>query len=322
MSEIVDIYEVGLLLKYERGTTDPRFRHAKLWEAIVGPDTFKTDLCPLWNTYDGNKEGFLFRQDPSVGDEPDLPSNMLPSPAPSDALRYLSSKRLETIFWQARDFDSCFQCTELVQLFFNYFPSDTSVRVRTVDGKEYTTQASNRRILEMDLVHPNLMTMSMVMPVSEIHITGMEPEMVHAVVGFFRPQSENIDTILDLASMQFGDTGRGIKGKGVIVLESYDAFSSRIFDKVAQGGDYTRASHAILPNTSESIELWLKQVARRAKQRWDKRETDPWCGHCGAPARDAKRCSLCKEARYCDAEHQTAAWPLHKHFCSGNQSKK
>jgi len=41
------------------------------------------------------------------------------------------------------------------------------------------------------------------------------------------------------------------------------------------------------------------------------------CAHCGAqPAASLRRCARCKEASYCGAECQKAAWPEHKKNCT------
>ncbi|KAJ6613943.1 hypothetical protein B0H10DRAFT_192608 [Mycena sp. CBHHK59/15] len=246
---------------------------------------------------------------------PDLPTNMLPSPVPAK-LQSLTPKQIETIFWQARGHDGCYKCVTLLQHFFDLYPANYPVRVRTSTGADYITTTSTRVILEMDLIQPRRMTLAHVVG-SHTYITGATHTMPHAVVGFATSKDGNVETVLDLASLQFGDAGRGLGGRSTFALESLDAFYDRV-ESVALGADteHAKTSVRIGPCADDA---WLKRVARRAKERWDARGTTPWCGHCGAPGGDLKKCSLCREACYCDAAHQHAAWPFHKRFCTGNK---
>lgn len=128
----------------------------------------------------------------------------------------------------------------------------------------------------------------------------------------------NITTVLDLSSLQFGDLGRGLGGRSLFTLESLDAFYDRI-ERIAHGADTenARISARIGPSADDA---WLKDVARRAKARWERRAEERWCGHCGAPGKELKKCAACKDAVYCDEAHQAAAWPFHKRFCAGRKA--
>ena len=131
-----------------------------------------------------------------------------------------------------------------------------------------------------------------------------------------------MSAVLDLASMQFGEAGRGRKSKGTFALESLDHFYDRL-ETIAGGCDSskTKTSHRILDSPDSE---WLEKVAKRAKARWDARDTDPWCGHCGAPSLAGiklKKCGLCR-VHYCNAAHQKAAWPFHKRFCTGKMGRQ
>jgi hypothetical protein len=181
---------------------------------------------------------------------------------------------------------------------------------------DYLTAASTRVILELKLIEPRRMTIAHVIA-GGTYITGAEDTMMHAVVGFGAPGEANVATVLDLASLQFGDAGRGLGGRSTFALESLDAFYDRV-EAIARGADTEniKSSGRIGPCPDDA---WLKMVAKRAKERWEARDTQPWCGHCGAPGDALKKCSLCHEEFYCDAMHQTAAWPFHKRFCSGKK---
>ncbi|KAJ6509693.1 hypothetical protein DFH09DRAFT_1183049 [Mycena vulgaris] len=318
----LDLYSISLLLNYERATTEPRFRHAKLCDIATASSGFATaiqNIVPDWMSHTGPKAGFIFEKGlpefSMAPDEPDLPSNMLPSPIPAK-LNNLTAKELETIFWQARGHDGCYKSVTLLQHLFDLYPPDAPLRVRTSAGADYLTSVSTRVILEMELFKPRLLTVAHVKN-GGTYITGSEDTMMHAVVGFAKSKDGNIETVLDLASMQFGDAGRGLGGRSTFALESLDAFYDRV-ETIARGADTenARTSARIGPCPDD---VWLKQVAKRVKARWEQRDQKAWCGHCGASGDALQRCSLCHEDSYCDAAHQTAAWPFHKRFCAGKK---
>jgi hypothetical protein len=327
--QIIDLYDIALLLNYERAATEPRFRHTKLREVVQNED-FKTIrmLTHEWATT-GNKQktGFVFDRLPPHSPEddddpsapPDLPSTMLaprdPHWAAQPDLSYLTPFQWETFYWQARNHDACYKSVTLIQHFFALFPPNTQVRVRTEKGREYLVSASLRVIMEMKLVRPRGVTLSCVLPGNMSYITGGEEVMDHAVVGFPNPSAkagkeEEAGTILDLASLQFGDVGRGCGGKSLFLLESMDAYGARL-NKFAEGNTFDDAKVSMAIGGSP-WDGWLKRVAERVKDRWVKREG--WCGHCGKPG-ELKRCSGCKDAFYCDNLHQAAAWGYHKRWC-------
>ncbi|KAJ7073479.1 hypothetical protein B0H15DRAFT_917544 [Mycena belliarum] len=321
----LDLYAIALLLNYERASTEPRFRHAKLIDIATTSDSESSSrVGPVreivrsqqWVSRTGPKDGFVFEKLSSAPrDEPDLPANMLPSPIP-DGLKSLTPKNLETIFWQARGHDGCYKSVTLLQHFFDLYPPDMPLRVRTSAGADYLTSASTRVILELKLLKPKLMTIAHVVG-SRTYITGAADTMMHAVAGFAESQDGNVATILDLASLQFGDAGRGVGGRSTFALESLDAFYDRVETiAVWADTDNARTSARIGPCSDDA---WLKQVARRAKARWDTRDTHAWCGHCGGPGAELKKCSLCREEAYCNGAHQAAAWPYHKRFCAGRK---
>lgn len=330
-SEILDLYEIALLLNYERASTEPRFRYSKLREVASQQSDFQTILAPshIWKNHNGPKDGFLFaRIEPLAGseDELDLPSNMLPEDVSTLTRSQLPASRLETIYWQARGHDGCFKSVALLQHFFDLYPLSPSVRIRLADGTQYVTNASLRIIVEFDLLNLKRLTIAAVSDINNNCITNYitggadQKKFRHAVVGFGRSTDGNIETVLDMASMQFGDTGRGPgrKGKGTFVLESLDQYYDRL-ETIVEGGDAAKTSSRITEDPNPAYEAWTKAVAKRVKERWEKRKESHWCGHCGSPLANGpelKRCSACREHYYCNKEHQTMAWSSHhKRWC-------
>ncbi|KAK7460639.1 hypothetical protein VKT23_009356 [Stygiomarasmius scandens] len=328
--EPLDLYDISLLLNYERVTTEPRFRHAKLREVVYPGDDFETVLLKkvLWVDNARPRTAFVFDRPARHAEKidmtspPDLPSNILPDKlADSDKLKSLTPKQLETAFWQARGHDACYTSVTLLQHFFDLFPPSTLIRIRhgpqgKTAGKVYTTCISTRVIWEMMLVNPKQTTLALVFPENKTYISGEDHTMKHAVVGFSESPSGNIDSVLDLSSMQFGDVGRGpgAKGQGLFALDTMNEYYDRL-EKITEGNDdsFTKMSQRIGPSNDDK---WLKLVAKKAKERWEERDAERWCGHCGAPGVAAKACSACHNAWYCDEAHQKLAWPFHKHYCA------
>ncbi|KZT31514.1 hypothetical protein SISSUDRAFT_1056460 [Sistotremastrum suecicum HHB10207 ss-3] len=324
---ILDLHDISLLLNYERGATEPRFRHAKLREVATAADfkTFKT-LNRSWTDARAPRTGLIFEKPSSdlsaeKMKEPDLPSNMLPQPIPSD-LQTLTAKQLETLYWQARNHDGCFRSVTLFKHFIDLFPSSTRLRIRTMRDKipcEYFSVASERIIMEFHLIEQSSLMLAAVFPDNKTYISGADTRIIHAVLGFAPEGGDFVETILDLASLQFGDVGRGFNGRGIFVLEDVDEYESRL-DRFAQANTFEDAKRSKRITDAPDSE-WLRQVALKVKARWDNRQSVAWCAHCGAPparGQGLKRCTQCKQAHYCDAEHQFAAWPFHKHFCKAN----
>ncbi|KDQ06107.1 hypothetical protein BOTBODRAFT_71096 [Botryobasidium botryosum FD-172 SS1] len=315
----LDLHDISALLNYERASTEPRFRGAKLREvAVNAPFRTVAILLSEWSEPRENKVGYAFdipKTRPHAGElERDVPSNMLPQPVPP-ALKALSTRELETIYWQARGHDGCFKSVALLQHFLDLFPYDQPIRIRRGDGTTILTHAWHRVIMEFILEGPKFLSLSAVLPSGISYISGESPTLLHAVMGF--AMDDGAGSVLDLSSMQFGEAGRGDGGRATFTLESMGKFHERT-GRICRGydGSKVKVSDRVGPGADDD---WLMEVALTAKQRWEKRKEAPWCGFCGAPGASLRRCAACREVHYCDAEHQRADWAFHKKFCSGKK---
>ena len=323
--EPLDLYDIAVLLNYERNTTEPRFRYTKLREVALPGAKLETDALedPVDQDWNQDASTWIVLDEGQASDPnaPDLPTQFLPLGVAST----LSDEQLETIFYQARNHDGCYQAVGLVQIFFGLFPNDTKLRVRHAPvnhqrGVSYTTTISRRVIVEVTFRNPKFATAIRVFPKDTTYVSGHESEMEHAFVGFSSPDSKTLTTFLDLSSMQFGDTGRGPgpKGKELFALDTPEEFALR-FSKLATGTDSSKTKET-LAISGTSVDDWLTEVAQRVKTRWDNRKTERWCGHCGVPYPKNRCAGTCKEAYYCSKEHRTLAWSFHKGYCSKVQN--
>lgn len=115
----LDLHDLAVLVNYERATTEPRFRHAKLRECSIRSDgllRFLTIgipddiLAPRHGV--APARGFVFDTVPGTGGkkgELDLPTNMRGSPKEHNSVAMLSEQDLETVYWEVRGHDGCFK---------------------------------------------------------------------------------------------------------------------------------------------------------------------------------------------------------------------
>ncbi|KZV94623.1 hypothetical protein EXIGLDRAFT_736515 [Exidia glandulosa HHB12029] len=331
--EVLDLYDLALLLSYERYTLEPRFRHTVLFDVASGADEFVdselANLDPLWQnpTKRSKRIGFAFKVDSHDDDARDTPDNMLPRSILLPRVHVLSARQIETIFYQARAHDACYASIALLQFLFALYDDDQPVRIRLGAGTGFLTLLAAHSTAKYILQEPMQMTMSIVLsqerPMLEprsmafsavTYMTGEGDSMPHCVMAF-DPITQFCDpdqksAVLDLASMQFGDSGRG-RG-ALFVLEEMDDFMERMRG-IAQSVTGPQMGGPYITNDAER---WLEGVARRVKTRYHRRDIEHWCGHCGAPAQRLA-CRGCKHEWYCNRAHQVAAWPHHKHWCAG-----
>lgn len=81
--------------------------------------------------------------------------------------------------------------------------------------------------------------------------------------------------------------------------------------RIAEGVDLR---HRSMPVVFSDFDVTNDRIARKVKERWEKRETEKWCGHCGAPEPKSK-CAGCGDVWFCSTEHQKMMWSFHKGYC-------
>ncbi|KAL1678037.1 hypothetical protein EV122DRAFT_213021 [Schizophyllum commune] len=360
IQEALDLYDIALLLNYERVIAEPRFRGHRLLDVAHDGQPFADDRLPAhWDctayheataptqkvTGEPNFEfvsklneprrgvSLLFLKDLASMKDQDPPADFVATEEQRTAVASLadppfrfsdlqvSEKDRETLFYQSRSINASNTAVRLVQYFFALYPADTHLRVRTYDrtDPEYTTTISHRVVLQYVLRGLRMHTIASFLPDDSTvyHTPGQDGRARHSVLTFGNAPArwDNIRTVLNLASLEFGDAGRGVKGKGNFVLEPIKAYDARL-DKVAEANELLMEEITVeLPPLEEGDEeMHLKAIAAKVKGRWDRRAKEPWCGHCGAPGPKVQA-KCCSSARYCSRDHQVAAWPFHKIYC-------
>jgi len=330
MTDVLNLHSLAVLINYERTSgpiSNPRFRHTKLREVASPEGHFNTLSDDLWSDVPMNrpKRGFIFDTippPPDHADKPDLPTNMLSSNPELSAAR-LSEQELETIFWEVRGHDGCYQSIAIFQEFADLYLPSQPLHVQLHDGTDFVTTLSTRVILEFTLQAPKQVTLSVVMPskpvgsgrqaIVQSRYTGESSEMRHSAWGFGRPTEKNVSVVLDLASMQFGSAGRG-RGGDFFILDTMDGWYDFV-ERIVLGCEPLRTSGRISQGKDSEMEQWFKDVAGRVKERWDARAVDHWCSLCGKPEA-TKRCGRCSQEYYCSEAHSRAAWKnWHKRWC-------
>ncbi|KAL8286497.1 hypothetical protein RQP46_004514 [Phenoliferia psychrophenolica] len=177
--------------------------------------------------------------------------------------------------------NGCYRSISALQLFFDLFePSQLlQIRAATSRQKTLTVPISDRLILEFVLSGLKQRSVSLVVD-GTVCTQGVKDgkldSIPHAVWGFGAAGSDTVTHILDLASMQFGDAGRG-EGGELFRLNTVDVFYDGL-EKISRSWKFKEASLRI---ESSPKDPWLKEVAKRVKSRWEKRASEPWCDYCG-----------------------------------------
>ncbi|KAF2663884.1 hypothetical protein BT63DRAFT_465516 [Microthyrium microscopicum] len=341
-TEPLDLYDIALLISYEYTLAKPEFRGARLIDVTSRDKLFPmlpgwNEGIPEWRVIPGqSREAYLFDKTiPNTSSEPDSPSNLLwEKMFPGDnipflrngqpaAVSLLSPRELETIFYTSRNFNACGQTTGVLWRVLDMYSKDQRIRIRTTTGKMFTTTVDRRFFQRLILHRPKKLTVI----VAKVHdsateesvwFTGAKASMNHMTIGFFAEHENKVSVVLDLSSMQFGELGRGLKSNGMFALESTTQYHERL--KTLAGNVEHIADYRYTTEQGKATPEWAKDVSRRVKERWDRRDTDPWCGHCGAPStvgKPLKKCMRCLKVWYCDAQHQKVNWQFHKQYCSG-----
>lgn len=259
-SDVLDLVDIATLINYERTSREPRFRHMKLRDVVSpGEPTNCEGLPPTLDS----ATAYVFDDlsDAVDANEPDLPSNML-STNTLARVHSMTTKQLETVFYQARAHNSCFASIVILQYLCLQLPPSTPLRIRHGAPKdnrsppfEYTTRVDTFRLVQQTFINPRQATVAMLMPRGDALVSGFalpgDPDaataenphtrFTHAVAGFAQiPDGAdrvhallNVDdftSFLDMSSLQFGNVGRGPgpKGQGLFALDTREEYMERL----------------------------------------------------------------------------------------------
>lgn len=146
--------------------------------------------------------------------------------------------------------------------------------------------------------------------------TGSRDNEGHGILAFPCPgRKDKQQFVVDMTRMEYGDAGRGTYGENYFLgtLDGYMKSMRRICVDPELVNTWD-ACHTALGSEAETR---MKACAKRVWERWQNRESEGWCEHCGKGGKELKRCRGCRMAKvwWCCREHQLAGWTLHKHTC-------
>jgi len=116
----------------------------------------------------------------------------------------------------------------------------------------------------------------------------------HTILGFQLPgsNSNSIDYVVDMSSMQFGDAERGTYGEQYF-LGSLAGFENATVEH--GGGIKLVASDSNMIQYSDRFTEISKECAQRVWNRWQNRDKEGWCEYCGVGG-ILLECAPCKQA--------------------------
>ncbi|KAH8784392.1 hypothetical protein BGZ57DRAFT_974008 [Hyaloscypha finlandica] len=293
----IPLRTLTILLNYERCIADLRFRGCKLFNSTFADPTLIDNMASdnlMHQTILPRKpasvkqvhlHAFRIESDQVTG----TPStnDIIDRNAPLD-VQALPFAQRELIYHESRGHDGCYKAIELYQHFFELCPPvSTGMKVGgSTSGKGGTI------------------------------VTGLDQESLHSALGFAAPGMGNVDFVVDMTRMQWGEAGRGSLGELYYLgsVAGYYRAMENVCDDIEEVG--YGATH-VAPSIHTDA---MKSCASRVWERWENRDTEGWCDYCGGPDSSERRllnCSACKETkvRYCCKEHQKAGWKLHKFTC-------
>lgn len=325
----LDLHSLCTLLNYERSTTDPRFTGTKLrelvfsepWATIALPTTAEDPMGSVLP-----ERGILWSAK-GVRVKKEQRDSMEEMMHPAWSETELGEMERETLWWESRGHDSCYkvrllslthsegsadqekgqQVINILQNLFDSYPPSHPLLIRLHTGQSFTIPLSSRVITEYTLHEPRHSTRTVILKEEganrvQVLTTGERDfpaqtsgwSMPHAVLGFGAPEAGQgmVTHILDLASMQFGEFGRGYAGES-FRLGSFDEMHDG-FERFCGGVELKKGGSARIGSSGdEGRDTWMRDVARRVRERWEKRDQEKWCGYCGRPA-PPSRCGACR----------------------------
>jgi MYND finger len=313
------------LLNYERCISDRRFRGCKLIHSTFADPNLLDQIEPEFRQMLDSKPTsvkkihlhvFRIDSDEITGTSS---TNDIICPDAVPAVHALPFVQRELIYHESRGHDGCYNAIELYQQFFDLCPPGQALSIQLKNELPVQVSPFTRRILEFKMKGPKLLTISTGMRTRENKkgtiITGLEQESLHSVLGFAGPKSENVDFVVDMTRMQWGESGRGQYGELYYLgsLAGYYEVMGKVCDGIEELGK--GATHVAPSEHTKAME----SCARRVWKRWENRDKEGWCDYCGVGSLERRLldCSACKKkkVRYCCKEHQKAAWKLHKLTC-------
>ncbi|EJD51272.1 hypothetical protein AURDEDRAFT_159678 [Auricularia subglabra TFB-10046 SS5] len=279
--DILDLYDLAVLLTYERWTVHPMFRDTKLTDLAFNTADFlaiRPEVAEWHNpARAAHRRGFYFTQLSDKSEARDLPETMLADPLPP-GLQYFSSLQRETLFYQARAVSSSAASVSLLGHLMALFPADQILRIRNGDGGVVYARGGDIVGERYTLHEPGPLVLSIVRHArsnaaadAPVLAFGELPSEQHCVVSLptrVGPGSSGIaqPVVLDLSSLVFGDAGRPFGGKGLFALETRVEYERRLRTVAMDitDPDLLGKTAGVLDTEEETLREIARKVSGRA----------------------------------------------------------
>ncbi|PVH72699.1 hypothetical protein DL98DRAFT_609844 [Cadophora sp. DSE1049] len=331
--ESISLRSITVLLNYELMISDPRFKDTELIiSSFADPqesETFKT-LNPKFvkdqpeSVRQLNLHLFEKLAEPSAVEHPSTIVDLHPNAEPLSG--NLTFAQRELIFLESRNHSGCFKAAGMYQMFFKLCNPDHKLLIRIKDEEPLLVDFNACEFLKINMHNPKLHTLSSVRgtPGYTAATGGMNDEQ-HIVMIIPHPTMPREGFVVDMTRMQYGEAARGPYGENYFL--GTDAEFLMSLKEICDGPkDMVKAM--ITEGEVGTVEAYervlrLENCAKRAFERWQNREKQGWCEHCGKGGKLMK-CGACKTKAvwYCCKEHQKAGWKLHKWTCEKPKVEK
>ncbi|TVY28619.1 hypothetical protein LHYA1_G002356 [Lachnellula hyalina] len=211
---------------------------------------------------------------------------------------------------------------DTIEVFFELCPPDQRLSVQMTSERPILIDMSPRSVIKFSINGPFLHVVTSTPKVtggagdSHIMTTGSKDSEDHGVLAFPCPgRKDKQQFVVDMTRMEYGEVGRGTYGENYFLgtLEGY----MNSMRGVCVDPERVNTWDACCTALGGETETRMKTCAKRVWERWQNRDSEGWCEHCGKGGKELKRCRGCRMAKiwWCCREHQLAGWSLHKHTC-------
>ena len=329
----LDIHDLAPIILDCHARLEDTFSKVQLTEILADSASLQTlpshVLPPEWldaKAHSPNQKRltYILRQDSSRTEPVTIDNFAHPDGIKLSQGLELNRRTLENAFWRCKTFNTGWLIAYVAQTVVRSLPRTARLRARTASGYEMTCSPSEVMPMEMEVLPHQACCMAIYEPCLDIEPAKVD--MTHHFSGFLQPMpwiylcfgrdtstdpEHSTRVAMDLTVQQIG--GRG-SAHELFALERISEYHEKVLPRYAQeygelilSDTVALSLPAICKQGDDVVRMVLKRLAKVVNGDVN------FCKYCG---RDgvAKRCSTCKEARFCEECH-VLGWKYHKVWC-------